>query len=123
MSVRQQVADLLIELLTANEALPAINVVATERILDEVRDLTIQLRSTSIGRLPQAPISQRVIRMNAIVISGHDDPDMAVDELEDIVPLILDSLDTSFQHEDAELVQFGTRMAYSIPLTVIAAKE
>ncbi|MDU0367673.1 hypothetical protein RWH45_10630 [Microbacterium sp. KSW4-17] len=122
-NVRQQVAEHLSEVFAADTDLPEIYVVATERQLDDIHKLTIQLRGTSIGRLPQAPLSQRAIRMSAIVISAHDDLDMAVDELDEVVPLILDSFDTSFQHEDAELVQYGTHMAYTIPLTVIASKE
>jgi len=122
-NVRQQVADHLSDLFTADADLSDLYVVATERQLDDINKLTIQLRGTSIGRLPAAPLSQRAIRMTAIVISAHTDIDMAADQLEEVVPLILDTFDTSFQHEDAELVQYGSHLAYSIPLTVIASKE
>lgn len=121
--VRHQVAEHLQTVLDENPQAPEVRVIATERELDDIRVLTVQLRGNTLGRLPQAPISQRAVGLTAVVISAHDDPDMGADELDGFVPLFLDSLDTSFLHEDAELVQYGTHMAYRIPLTVIASKD
>lgn len=123
MSIRHEVAALLQASWDSIEELPTIHVVATERELDDLHNVTVQIRGNSIGTLPEAPLSHRSVKMSVIVISAHDDPDMATDELDEIVPLMLDVLDERFRHEDAELTRYGQSMAYLIPLTVIASKD
>lgn len=119
MSVRHAVADLLREAFADID----IDVLATERQIDEPHRLTALIRGNGYARMPEAPVSHRIVRLTLIVVSSLDDPDAGADQLDEALPLILDALDTRIPHEEAELALFGTRLAYRIPLNLIAAKE
>lgn len=106
-----------------NPHLPDIDVIATERELDRLPRLTVQIRVNSIGKAPEVPLSHRLVRLDLVVISAHDDIDMATDELDEVVPVILNDLDKRFPHDDAELARYGEYMAYRIPIQTLASKE
>ena len=98
-------------------------VIATERPLDDVQRATALIRQKGIAKHPAAPLSHRRVGLLLTIISGNLNPDAAQDELDELVPAVLDYLDPRFQHEGAEAVGWtGSRLAYDIPFTVVAAK-
>jgi hypothetical protein len=104
-------------------ALAGARVIATERQLDDVTTLTALIKQKSVGRNPQAPKSHRNVGMILTIISARQDPDMAQDELDEVLPAVLDYLDPRYAHEEATAVGWtNSRLAYDIPFTVIAAK-
>lgn len=104
-------------------ALDGVRVIATERQLGVPTVPTALLRRKSLTRLPQAPQSHRRHGILLTLISAFEDMDKAADELDTIVPAALDYFDTRFQSETATSVLYIDRLAYDIPLTVIASKE
>ncbi|MFI8633996.1 hypothetical protein ACIGEP_15535 [Microbacterium sp. NPDC077663] len=108
------------------EAIPSlakVKVIATEKVIDAPRTPTLLIRQTSIGRCPTAPLSHRNVGIIATLISPHEDMDRAGEQLADLVADLLDYLDTRFAHDDATQVGYNDRLAYDLPLTVIAAKD
>lgn len=124
MSVRHEVAALL-EADWANiPTLASLRVIATERRLDEISTSTALIRSRTIGRAPAAPNSHRHVGLLLTLVSKHTDLDRAQDELDELVEAALDYLDTHCQHEDATTAGWNdNRLAYDIPLTILASKE
>jgi hypothetical protein len=108
---------------SAIPALTGIRVVATERELDDIQQATALTRGRSIGKAPAAPNSHRTVGLLLSLISPHQDMDRAADELDDLVAAALDYLDTRFLHEDATVVGYGDRLAFDIPISVLASKE
>jgi hypothetical protein len=123
MSVRSWLADSLTEDWADIPELAGIRVVATERGLDDIQQTTALIRLRSIGRAPSTPLSHRNVGLVLTLISPHLDLDLAADELDDITPEVLDYLDTRHLHEDATTVVYGERLAFDIPLTLLASKE
>ncbi|NYF29236.1 hypothetical protein [Microbacterium sp. JAI119] len=103
--------------------LAALRVIATERELDDITQPTALIRAKSYDRTPAAPQSHRNVGLLLTLISPHLDLDRAGDQLDDITTAALDYLDTRFSHEQATAVGYGARLAFDIPLTVIASKE
>ena len=123
MSIRTDLADALRTDWASIPALGGVRVVATERELDDVTVPTALIRQKTVTRTPQAPQSHRSIGILLTLISPHLDLDRAGDQLDDIVPAALDYLDPRYGHEEATAVGYAKRLAYDIPLTVIASKE
>lgn len=120
--IRHEIAEMIREYWEEIPELADIKVVASERQLEEILDLTAVLRMVSIGRSPDLPLSHRNVKMNVVLISGMDSADHAADELEERLEHVLNWLDDFFRHEDAEFVTYGEgRYAYLIPITVLAA--
>ncbi|QCQ16989.1 hypothetical protein [Microbacterium sp. RG1] len=103
--------------------LSAVQVIATERILDRITVPTVQLRYTGIARSPEAPKSHRNVGMLLTLIASQEALHMAGDQLEPLVFAILDYLDTRLMHDEATSVAYNNRLAFDIPLTVLASKE
>ncbi|WP_067197160.1 hypothetical protein [Microbacterium sp. XT11] len=123
MSVRKQIAA---EFETAWRDVPALaglRVIATERALDDIREPTALIRAKSYDITPEAPNSHRNVGLLLTVISHFTDLERAGDALDDLVPAVLDYLDTRYQHDKADAVAYNDRLAYDIPFTVIASKE
>lgn len=103
--------------------LAGLRVVATERALDSITESTALIRLRSIAKAPAAPLSHRHVVLWLTLISSHEDLDLAADELDQISGAALDYLDTRVMHDDADMAEYGDRLAMNIPLTVLASKE
>jgi hypothetical protein len=123
MSVRKEVEALLKDAWKNDPVLSAFRVIATERALDDIKEPTALLRIDSVTRLPEAPLSQRTVNIRLTLISPHQDVDLAADELDEAVDAALDYLDKSFSHDEATTVNYGNRLAFDIPLHIIARKD
>lgn len=123
MSVRHDLAETLTQDWATIPALADVRVVATERQLDELERITALIRVQSLGKHPAAPQSHRQVGVLITLISPSLDLDVAADELDDVLAATLDYFDSRFLYEDATSVGYADRLAYDIPLTLIAAKE
>lgn len=104
-------------------ALSNLIVVATERSLDVVNKATALIRQKGVAKCPEAPLSHRNVSILLTIISGNTNADKAQDELDELVPAVLDYLDPKWPHGDAEAVGWtGEKLAYDIPLTIRASK-
>jgi hypothetical protein len=124
MSARSEFADALAAAWADIPALAGVRVVATERELDVIDRPTFVIRSKSIARSPEAPISHRDIGLLGSLISPHVNLDIAQDQLDDLVDAVLDHLDTFCRHGDATTAAWNdSRLAFDIPITILASKE
>lgn len=123
MSVRTEVAEMLRTDWAGIPTLADVRVLASERDIDDVQTPTALIRVKTIGKAPSAPNSHRHVGLLLTLISQHLDADQAGDELDDKVAAALDYLDTTFMHGDADAVGYGNRLAFDIPLTILASKE
>lgn len=123
MSVRTELAEQLTTDWADIPTLAVLRVVTTERELDDIQTPTALLRTNTIGKAPTAPNSHRHVGLLLSLISPHLDLDRAADELDELVSAALDYLDPRFLHDDATVVGYGNRLAFDIPITVLAAKE
>lgn len=98
-------------------------VTATQEELGPFTRVTAIVSQQSIGPFPQAPLSHRTVGLTLEVVAPNTDRDGGADVLEDIIPAILDYLDTRYQHGTATAFLYGERFAYTIPVSVIASKE
>lgn len=122
MSVRTDLAAKLRNDWRTIPALAGVRVVATERALDDIKTPTALIRQTSIGKSPDMPYSHRQVGILLTLISAHTDMERAGNQMDNLVPAALDYLDTRFLHDDATAVGYGQRLAYDIPITVLAPK-
>ncbi len=106
-----------------HEELSDVWVKATQGELKAFSRVTVIVSQQTIGPFPQAPHAKRTVGVTLEVVSPTDDIDAAADELELIVPAILDYLDPLYLHDVATAFLYGGLLAYRIPLTVIANKE
>lgn len=124
MTVRKAVEAELTAAWAEVPALAKLRVIATERQMDDVQRATALIRQKSVGKTPEAPLSHRNVGLVLTLISGYLDADKAQDELDALLPAVLDYLDPRYAHGDAEAVGWtGSRLAYDIPFTVRAKKE
>ncbi|KAA9105008.1 hypothetical protein [Microbacterium rhizomatis] len=100
--------------------LVGVRVLATERNIDPPVQPTALIQQKSLGRLPEVPLSHRGYGMHITIISSHEDMDLAADELDILVPAVLDYLGTRHTHEPAVSGLYVDRLCYRIPLTLIA---
>ena len=84
--------------------------------------VTAVISQRGISRFPQAPVSQRLVNLTLTLISPLVDVDDGTDELEPIIPTVLDYLDGDYPNDGAEFGLVGERAAYSIPFSVISQK-
>lgn len=98
-------------------------VVSTQQEIAAFTRVTAIISQQSFGAFPQAPNSHRNVGLTLEIVSPLADRDAAADELESIVPAVLDYLDPRYLHGDAEAFLYGNLLAYRIPITVIASKE
>lgn len=125
MSIRTDVAQLIREAL-ADGPLADIKIVTSERDIGKIGRAAIIVKQQSIGRLPAAPLSHRNVGVIVTVISAHQDLDRAEDDLDVIVPDVLNALDNQaiLTWSGAAKVGWGeSNLAYDITLEVIADKE
>lgn len=120
MSVRSDFADQLRADWAEIPALSGVTVVATERALDDVTKPTALVRQKTVARLPQAPLTSRNVGLLLTLISPLLDLDKAGDQLDDLIDATFAYLGPRFKHEEASAVGYGERLAYDIPVTVIA---
>ncbi len=104
-------------------ALSKLTIKVTERALDDVKTPTLLIRQKTVGRAPEAPMSHRKVGMLLTFISPAGDLDVAADDLDTWLDAALDYLDKTFEHDDAESVGYNNRLAYDLPVTVLASKE
>ncbi|MDZ5145336.1 hypothetical protein [Microbacterium testaceum] len=123
MSVRHDFAETLSDEWAAIPALADVRVVATERELDELDRITVLIRMRSVGKHAAAPLSHRQVGLLVTLISPSLDLDVAADELDEVLAAALDYFDSRFLYEDATTVGYADRLAFDIPVTLIAAKE
>lgn len=97
--------------------------VSTRRALGEIKQPTALVTQTRIGRAAEAPLSHWKVQLLLTIISPHLDLGRAADQLDDLVVAALTDLDTRFLHDDATEVEFDNRLAYDIPLSVLAPKQ
>ena len=122
MSVRTEFADALRTAWYGHAVLSNVRVIATEAALDDVKETTALVRFKSLTKAPSAPNSHRQVGLLLTLISGHQDLDRAGDELDEVVTAVLDYLDPQWMHDEATAVAYGDRLAFDIPVTVLAAK-
>ena len=104
------------------EHLSEFRVIATERALDDIRQPTALIRRKTIGNTAAAPSSHSDVGVLLTLIAPYTDLDKAADLLDIAVPAAREYLRTRYQNERAECVGYsGERIAYDIPLTIIAA--
>ena len=123
MSVRTEFSALLSSAWAGNNTLSQVRVIATESALDDTQQTTALIRFKSMTKAPSAPNSHRQVGLLLTIISGYQDLDLAADELDDILPAVLDYLDPLCLHDAAAVVGYGDRLAVDIPITVLASKE
>lgn len=123
MSVRTEIADMFATDWADIPELAGVRVVATERALDDIQVPTALLRIKSVGRSDAAPNSHRNYRLTLTLISAHTDMDRAADELDELVDQVLRYLDTRIKYDPAEVVGYDDRLAFDIPLTILASKD
>lgn len=123
MSFGTELADVIRDDWTEIPALAGVRVIATERELDEIDVPTALLRVKSVGRSPAAPLSHRNVDVLVTLISPHLDADRATEELDVLLDAALDYFDTRYKHDDAAAVGYSDRLAFDIPISVMAAKS
>ncbi|MFF8186606.1 hypothetical protein ACF044_05040 [Microbacterium sp. NPDC016588] len=124
MSVRHDFGDTLRAAWAGIPALSRVDVVVSEKPLGDIRKPTALIRGRSIGPEPGAPLSHRRVVCLLTLVSPSGDLDKARDELDELTWAVLDYLDPTFVHDDAEAVGYGSRLlAVDIPVTVIAQKD
>ncbi len=96
---------------------------ATQGELKAFTKVTVIVSQQTIGPFPQAPNSHRTVGVTLEVVSPLADIDSAAEELEGVIPAILDYLDPRFPQPTAEAFLYGPQFAYRIPIAVIAKKE
>lgn len=123
MGVRNQLGDSLVTDWADLAPLDVVRVVVSERIQDRFTTPTLLVRIRSIDRNAAAPQSHRDYGLLLTLISDRENADAAADQLDPILVAVLDYLDPRYTHEPATAVMYGNRLAYDIPITVIASKE
>ena len=123
MSVTKDLQAQFIEDWATIPALAVLNVEATERTLDRPTKPTALIRLQTVGVTASAPASHRDYGVLLTLITQHEAFDVGGPQLEDLVPAVLDYLDTRFLHEPAKSVVYGNRLAFDIPITVIVTKD
>lgn len=126
MSARSEFAAVLAEAWADIPALAGVRVIATERELDVIDRPTFVIRSRTIARAPQAPTSHRLVGVMGSLVSPHADLDKAQDQLDDLVDAVLDHLHTVPLTMPGEATSAGwtdSRLAFDIPITILAKKE
>lgn len=98
-------------------------VVATQEELTAFTRVTVIVSQQSMGPFPPAPLSSRYVGIVLEVVAPSLGLDQGADELEEIVPALLDYVDKKFHHTTATAFPYGERFAYRIPINVIASKE
>lgn len=122
MSVRSDFEAELTEAWADIPALASVRVIATERPLDDIQRPTALIRQQSIARTPTVPNSHRTVTLLLTLISPHLDLDKAADQLDELVGAALDYISPRYSHDDAELADYGKRLAYDIRVPIIAHK-
>lgn len=123
MNIAKELESLLTEDWADRPEFDGVRIIATERDLGDVQQTTALIRWKSVGPFPEAPKSHRSVGLLLTLISPHLDLDRAGDELATLTIAVLDYLDTRYRHEDATAVAYANRLAFDIPLTVIASKD
>lgn len=124
MSARSEFAEALEAAWADIPALAGVRVIATEREIDLPSTPTFIIRSKTIARSAEAPLSHRDIGLLGSLVSPHADLDKAQDQLDDLVDAVLDHLDTFCRHGDATTAAWNdSRLAFDIPITILASKE
>lgn len=122
MSVRSDFEAELTEAWADIPALASVRVIATERPLDDIQRPTALIRQQSIARTPTVPNSHRTVTLLLTLISPHLDLDKAADQLDELVGAALDYISPRYSHGEAELADYGKRLAYDIHVPIIAHK-
>lgn len=123
MSVRAEVAKQLRDAWRRHPELAVVRVVASRRALGEIKQPTALVTQSRIGRAPEAPLSHWKVQLLLTIVSPHLDMGRAADQLDDLVVAALTDLDGRYLHDDATEVEFDNRLAYDIPLSVLAPKQ
>lgn len=89
--------------------------------------ITCVVSQTSVGPLPAAPTSHRLVGVNLTFVSPNADTNTAADELEPVVDAVLDWLfQQNLTHGNAVVATYGPadrqQFAYRIPVSVPAKK-
>lgn len=127
MTARQGFAALLEEGFQATTDLADVWVIASQDDVFVDARITCVVSQTSIGPLPAAPVSHRLIGMDLKIVHPNPDTNTAADELEPIVDSVLDWLDDqNLTHGVAVVAPYGPadrqQFAYRIPVSVPAKK-
>lgn len=124
MSVRTEFEALLKADWAGIPDLAGVRVVATERDLDDIQDFTALIRARTLARFPEAPQNTRLVGLLLTLISPHLDMDRAQDDLDVRADAVFDYLGTRYRHGEATQTGWGdARLAYDIPVSIIAPKE
>lgn len=127
MGTRQGFADILLAAFADIPELENIWVIASQDDVFVDSKITCVVSQTSVGPMPAAPVSHRLVGMNLTLVSPSADTNTAADELEPIVDSVLDWLfDQNLTHGVAAVTPYGPadrqQFAYRIPVSVPAKK-
>lgn len=127
MSTRQGFADIISAAFAGIPDLANVWVVASQDDVFVDSKVTCVISQTSVGPLPAAPVSHRLVGMDMKLVHPHPDTNTAADELEPIVDAVLDWLDDqNLTHGVAVVAPYGPadrqQFAYRIPVSVPAKK-
>lgn len=123
MSVREEFGEGLRADWASVPQLATLDVRVTERALEEVKRPIALVRQKRVSRAPEAPQSHRKVELLLTLISPHINLDSAAEDLDQWVEAALDYLDPRYEHDAAECVAYAQRLAYDIPITILASKE
>lgn len=132
MSTRQGFADILAEAFANIPELENVWVKASQDDVFVDSKITCVVSQTSVGPLPAAPTSHRLVGLNLTLVSPNPDTNTAADELEPVVDAVLDWLfEQNLTHGTATVDTYGINVygptdrrqfAYRIPVSVPAKK-
>jgi hypothetical protein len=122
--IRQQLADAIKSGLTNARRF---RIVSDEKAVARIERPLIRVSQKGFARTPEAPLRNLTVRFNVRVTSPLADLDAAESQLNELVPEVLAVIETipRVKWTDAEKVLDPDvdRLAYDIPLTIIARKE
>lgn len=121
MSVRDDVADLAVAALAAADI--EVNVVRSLRDPGILQIPILVIDQQTVGRFAPAPLEHSTVGMILHLVSRHVDMDDAEDELDELLPLVLDAFDQQGQIAwvTATKVPYaGKYTAYDIEFQIIS---
>lgn len=124
MTIRSDVATLITEALAGGPREDT-KVVTSERELGQLDRSAVLVRGATLARTPGAPLSHRNVGLTVTIVSAHQDLDYAEDDLDELVPDILDALDhqSILTWTGARKVAYDdTHLAYDVDIDVITER-
>lgn len=125
MSLRSDLIEYLAALIEGDPALGRIHLVGSARSVDAPSRPNLIVKTNGFRKLPQAPQRNLTGEFTLTLVSKHLDIDLAENELEALLEVLLPKLFTwGLSWETADQVGWGdTQLAYDITVNSIFKKE